>query len=487
MKCRIVRVAWLAGFMTIVGQLPATAYGYGANAEVTRNSSGSWLSRVDGGTVYQGGRYFDAVNAAINSMGPGTINIRNSGNSGPDGGRIHAIRPQPNQTLDFHGHQIHASGGDLIVPIYCDRRDNITVKNLRVTGSPRYGVWFRGCSDVVLENVSMDLSAHSYVGLGIRVDASTGPANNLVIRGRTVINGSHGHGIETYGVDGFTIGDVQINNSGGAGLLLNDSRNGTVGRIVGDRNNRGGGYATFRVANTNGPNVHVKSVRSRNSGRGFFSVSGSHGTTIEEVDIADSTSQGIFLEDARDTYVLSGSVAYGRPNCQLVRTASSSVQVAGCESLGGGSPVRPDQIHGTYRIAPVHSGMALDVAQCGRTNGVNIQQWDWLDNSCQKFEIQPVEGEWHRIASVNAVGKVLDVAGASMEDAANVLLWGFTGGANQQFRFQSAGAERWRIVSRHSGQCLDVSARSRENGANLVQWPCTANSENQMFRLIRAD
>ncbi len=307
-----------------------------ADAEVTR-SSGTYSAQVEGRTVYTGARFFEAVNAAADNMGTGVIHIRNSGDSGPGGSDVYAIRPRSSQTLDFHGHQINANGGNLIVPIYADRRNNITVRNLKVVGAPRYGVWFRGCSNITLHNITMDLSHPGEVGLGIRVDGSTGTSRNLTISGEININGSLGHAIETYSVDGFTIGDVTVTNSGGCGLLLNDSRNGTVGRVSGHHNNLGGGYASFRVANDNGPNVRVKSVYSRNSGRGFFSVSGSHGTTIDSVDIANTTKQGIFLEDAYDTHVLSGKVANGNPNCQLVRTSSSSLNVTGCSQVGPSS------------------------------------------------------------------------------------------------------------------------------------------------------
>jgi hypothetical protein len=363
-------------------------------AEVTR-TNGDWLARVGGTTVYQGNRYFDAINAAINNMNAGTINIRNSGDSGPDGGNVYAIRPRPNQTLNFHGHQINANGGDLVVPIHCDRRDNITIRNVHIVGNPRYGIWFRGCSNVVLENITMNLSNNNPVGLGIRVDASTGPARNLTIAGNININGARGHGIETYGVEGFTIGNVTDTNTGGAGLLLNNSRDGSVGNVTGHYNNQGGGYATFRVANNNGPNVTVNSVYSRNSGRGFFSVSGSNGTIINSVNIANTTSHGIFLEDANNTHVLSGSVSNGNPNCQLVRTSNSSIRVSGCSNVGtppgGGSSSSSSSggggsngtINGIYRIVPVHSGKALDVTNCGTANGTNVRLWPCNGTSAQ--------------------------------------------------------------------------------------------------------
>ncbi len=459
-----------------------------ADAEITRQSNGQYLARVDGNTVYLGSRYFDAINAAINNMGAGTVNIRNSGVSGPDGGNVYAIRPRSNQVLDFHGHQVTANGGELVVPVYCDRRSNITVRNLHVEGNPRYGVWFRGCSDIVLEDITMDLNNNNPVGLGIRVDGSTGPAQNLTIRGNININGSAGHAIETYSVDGFSIGDVTVTNSGGSGLLLNDSRNGTVGNVTGFYNNFGGGYATFRVANNNGPNVSVQSVYSRNSGRGFFSVSGSNGTTVNHVDIDTTTSQGIFLEDASNTHVLAGSVANGNPNCQLVRTNSSSIRVSGCASVGtppgSGGGTNNGTVNGTYRLVPVHSGKAVDVVNCSNTDGTNVHQWTWLANDCQRWNISSVDGIWHRISPVNAPNKGLDVNSFSLDNGANIMLWQYWGGYNQQFRFQSAGTGRWRIINRNSDLCLDIDGISTADGANLMQWECISGNNNQVFELI---
>lgn len=419
-------------------------------------------------------------------MGPGTINIRHSGSSGADTGKLHAIKPQSGQTLNFHSNTVMANDGEVIVPIYCDRRNNITIQNLHVMGAPRYGMWFRGCSNITLYNITMDLTHHRSVGLGIRVDASSGPAKNLRVAGNIHIQGSRGHGFETYGVEGFEIGDITVINTGGSGVLLNDSRNGTVGHVVGINNNTGGGYASFRVANNNGPNVRVSSVYSRNSGRGVFSVSGSQGTIIEYVDIKDSSSHGIFLEDAANTHILAGTVSRGRPNCQLVRTHSSSVSVSGCTKVG--NPPEESNfpiISGIYRIVPLHSNKALDVRQCQRADGTPIQQWDWLANDCQTFSITPVDGQWHKLSALMAPEMSLDVTGWSMENGTPIINWHYMGGANQQFRFQRTGTDTWRVINRMSDLCLDIRARSTDNGARLIQWECTANSTNQQFRLFK--
>lgn len=297
--------------------------------EVTCSGS-TWTARANGNVVYTGNRMFDAVNAACNGAGNNaTINIKNSGNSGNDGGNVYAIKPLAGQKLNFNGCTINCnSNGDLAVPIYADRRNNITIQNLRVTGNPRYGVWFRGCSNVTLTNITMNLSNNNPVGLGIRVDASTGSASNLTINGTTTITGSAGHGIETYSINGVTIGNVTVNNTGGCGVILNNSTNCKVGVITGDRNCTGGGYATFRVANTNG-STYCEGVYSRNSGRGFFSVSGSRDCTIGWVDIANTSSHGIFLEDATNTHIQSGYVSNGNPNIQHVRCSNCSTDVNG--------------------------------------------------------------------------------------------------------------------------------------------------------------
>jgi hypothetical protein len=307
------------------------------SGEVTRAGT-TWTARVNGATVFTGTDMISAVEAAINGLTPGrqtkeTVNIRNSGSTGGfEGPDVRGIRPRDFTILDFHGTTLNVNdtGQELVVGILARRVNNFEVRNLVITGNPRYGIWVQTCTDIVLSNIMVNIPQATQLGLGIRVDnARGGPSRNLTIDRALVMN-TRENGVETFGVDGFRIGRIQAINTGSAGLLLNDSRNGTVDEVIGDRNNMGGGFATFRVANNNGPNVRVRRVVSRNSGRGFFSVSGSRGTTIEFVDIANTTKQGIFLEDASDTRVLSGTVSGGNPNCQLVRTTSSTLNVQGC-------------------------------------------------------------------------------------------------------------------------------------------------------------
>lgn len=267
-------------------------------------------------------------------------------------------------------------------------------------------------------------------------------------------------------------------------MILNNSTNCNVGVVTGSYNCWGGGYATFRVANTNG-STYCEGVHSRNSGRGFFSVSGSHDCTVGWVDIATTTSQCIFLEDATNTHVLCGVVSGGNPNCQEVRTSGCSINVEGCGGSNcGGSSTTNGTINGTYSIIASHSDKALDTYDWGTTDGTNIAQWSYWGGEAQQFNISTVDGIWHKITPVIATSKAFDVNEISTADGANIQIWEYWSGYGQQFRFQSAGTGVWRIINRNSEKCLDVEGASSSDGANVIQWTCISGATNQMFELI---
>lgn len=156
-----------------------------------------------------------------------------------------------------------------------------------------------------------------------------------------------------------------------------------------------------------------------------------------------------------------------------------------CGSGGGGGGDNNGTVNGTYRITPVHSGKSLDVTNCDSAGSTNIQQWTWLNNNCQKFNITPVDGIWHRISPVNAPAMALDVDSFSTANGGNIMLWEYWGSNNQQFRFQSAGSGKWRIINRNSELCMDVEGISSADGANIFQWTCIAGNTNQQFELTR--
>lgn len=298
-------------------------------------TGGQWRATVNGVVKYLGSGYIEAINAAIGGLTAGRttkewVTVENSGSSGESGGALKHVTLQSYTGIDFNNATFNCNSSDLfIVPVFADRKTNVEVKNLKVTGTPRYGIWFRGCTNMVISNINMNISTTAAgLGLGVRVDDSTAPTSNLTMNGTLTFVGGDMH-IETGGLDGFNIGNVTTSNNRGCGVLLNGSKNGTVGTVTGNYNCNGGGYATFRVANNNGPNITCAKVYSRNSGRGFFSVSGSNGTTVNTVDIANSTNQCILLENASNTKVKGGTVSGGNPNVRHVNATSCSTIVNG--------------------------------------------------------------------------------------------------------------------------------------------------------------
>lgn len=231
-----------------------------------------------------------------------------------------AIVLQSGETYDFGGRTLDGSNIKDNGLFRCWGKTNVTVKNVTVTNSPRYAYLARNCTNATISNFTMKNMQNSVGGIRFDIDGDSSGLKMDNIYAYDV----KGHAVEVWNANGFTIGNVRADRTTGCGVLLNKSKNGTVGTVTGNYNNQGGGYATFRVANGNGPNVKVNKVYSRNSGRGFFSVSGSYGTTVNTVDIASSTSEGIYIQDATSTKVVSGKVR-GNPNCRIRGGSGNSI------------------------------------------------------------------------------------------------------------------------------------------------------------------
>src|SRR5690606_38075067 len=143
-------------------------------------------------------------------------------------------------------------------------------------------------------------------GLGIRIDnhGDRSQRTRNVRIDNVYVSGTSTHGVETYGVDGLTIGTVTARNTGHSGLLLNDTINATVDLVDAQGAGTGTGYAAFRMANRNGrvgdsypTNIRVGQVIARGGGRGIFCVSESGGAVIDRLDIAQTGSNSILIEN----------------------------------------------------------------------------------------------------------------------------------------------------------------------------------------------
>ncbi|MCF6525236.1 RICIN domain-containing protein [Streptomyces sp. JJ36] len=289
------------------------------HAEAVRNGD-TWTVRRGDRTVHTGGSMLDAMRAAVDSLTPGRtarerMVVRGSGTMSA-GSRLSL----PSHTaLDVCGTiDVTGSGAGDRAPVYARGVSDIRVGHLTVTGSPVYGIFLRNVNDVVLGQIEMRLSG----GLGVRIDnhgdRST-PSRDIRIDD-VFVSGAGNHAVETYGVDGLTVGTVTTRDVAYSGLLLNDTVNATVGRVDAENTGTGTGYAAFRMANRNGRigdgypvNIRVGEVVARGGGRGVFCVSESGGAVIDRVTLTDTGNNAILIENCYNVTLAgqSGTVSGG--------------------------------------------------------------------------------------------------------------------------------------------------------------------------------
>jgi hypothetical protein len=221
-------------------------------------------------------------------------------------------------------------------PLYARNARDIEIPNLKMTGSPQYGIFFRGTNNMYLGQI--DLRLTSSAGIGIRVDTSGSAGTDTNFNTNLKIDYVYGSGmgshiVETYGISGITIGKVEGANVGECGVLLNRSINASIDLVTCTDCAVGTGYAAFRMANNNGVmnggydtvNIVAKSVIARGGGRGIFSVSGSGAARIDKVDLEDTENNSILLENAHN-------VSVGNANAQSRIANSGQLRIAGTSS-----------------------------------------------------------------------------------------------------------------------------------------------------------
>ncbi|GIX22442.1 MAG: hypothetical protein KatS3mg121_1225 [Gammaproteobacteria bacterium] len=191
--------------------------------------------------------------------------------------------------------------------------ENVSIPHLTMTGSPYFGLRFADVHGLHLGRIELRLSG----GLGIRFERDL-PGSDDVTMDEVYVSGTGNHGVETWNVDGLTIGSVVARNTAYSGLLLNNTRNAVIGLVDGADTATGTGYATFRLANEAGrigdawpTNIHVDRIVSRRGGRGFFCVSNSGGARIGTVDLADNGNNAILIENCHNVTIDGGRVDGG--------------------------------------------------------------------------------------------------------------------------------------------------------------------------------
>jgi hypothetical protein len=289
---------------TTAPQAAAAACGEGSYQAEAVLSGGTWTARRGSTTVYTGTDLRAAAQAAVNSLTSGRtakerVVVRGSGSMSA-GSRISL----PSYTvLDVCGTiNVTGTGSGDQAPVYSRGTRDIEVQHLNLTGSPLYGVFLRNVQNATLGQLDMRLSA----GLGVRIDnrGDTSQWTRNVRIDTVYVSGASSHAVETYGVDGLTVGTVTARNVGESGLLLNQTINATVTKVDAENAGTGTGYAAFRMANRNGrvgssypTNIRVGEVIARGGGRGVFCVSESGGAVIDKVTLTNTGNNSVLIEN----------------------------------------------------------------------------------------------------------------------------------------------------------------------------------------------
>jgi hypothetical protein len=328
-------------------------------------SGSTWTVTNGGSEEYSGSDMEDALIAAFNSLSSGRSTKESILVQGDGDISASSQVAVPSYTILNVCGTINVSGtpsGSDRSPLFARGRTDIDIPNLKMTGSPQYGIFIRESNNVHLGQI--DLRLTSSAGIGVRADSGPSAGSETEFNTNFAIDYIYGTGmgshiVETYGIDGVTIGTVEGSEVGECGLLLNRSINAEVGLVTCENCATGTGYAAFRVANDVGKigndypegNVHVGKVVARGGGRGIFSVSGCGGLTIDEIDIADTGNTSILFQNTYNTTIaaVSGTVDGGlvqisndTENTDSGRyPPSENVHIANL-TLTGGASVRQD-------------------------------------------------------------------------------------------------------------------------------------------------
>ncbi|GAA4719188.1 hypothetical protein APR04_003404 [Promicromonospora umidemergens] len=283
----------------------AAACGDGADALVTGSQSSGFTATYHGQTVYQGEYYITAIWEAIGALDPGRTSQEKVS--------VMASAWIGNNTIDLPSHTAFEVCGTLDTGYVAGRGaiqaigvQDVSIPTLNLTGAPYFGLRFADVDDLHLGQIDLRMTG----GIGIRFERDLPGSSNVRIDS-VYASGMPGHAIETWHIDGLRIGTVTARNVGESGLLIQGTSNATIGTVDGENVGTGTGYATFRMANDNGPNVTVDRVRSRGGGRGVFCVSNSRGARINSVDLANTGNNSILIENCSDITVAGGTVNGG--------------------------------------------------------------------------------------------------------------------------------------------------------------------------------
>lgn len=370
------------------------------------------------------------------------------------GGTLAAqINLQPGLNLYCHNNTFNKNHGGY--GFFIDGSGPLGFYDMTLNNNTNMGIRTSRASDIVLWNVKI------YGGsIGARIDSHPSRpyedgrwVSNLTVQDCRFENTSS-HGIETYGVDGFTGYGIVARNCGECGVLLNKTKNGTIGTVDAYRCCYGGGYAGLRYAN-NCDNIVANNLIARECGRGYFVLTGTQNTTLKNCTIEDCTDIGIWMQDVANCVVQAGCTNSG------VAVSGSGSYANVSSSCGGGTTY--------YQLQNRNTGLFLD--GMGRTaNGSDVGQYGNTSHVNSQWILESA-GSYYKLQNLGT-GLYLDGMGRTA-NGSNCGQWSNSSSYNQQWERISTGSY-YQLKNRATGLILDGMGYT-SNGSACGLWANTTH------------
>lgn len=204
-----------------------------------------------------------------------------------------------------------------------------------------------------------------------------------------------------------------------------------------------------------------------------------NGVKIKQLTLTGTANWDSWAESTETVALKSGNnvVEYRR---DAADTGGFNIDSITIDKYSGGSPDLKNKgiVSGTvYSIRAKHSGKSLDVSGYSSAAGALVNQWTYLGNNNQKWEIIDLNNGYYYIKSAHS-GKVLDVVNNDNKDICQMTANGADG---QQWRLEKVGGY-YKIINKLYGKVLDVSGESKNNGAGVHLWDYVGVA-NQLWKI----
>jgi len=180
-----------------------------------------------------------------------------------------------------------------------------------------------------------------------------------------------------------------------------------------------------------------------------------------------------FRSDVYDTLVHTGSQYYA--------DAARKLWIKNARANSWPTPANSTDTSGWFRIMSRSSGKSANVSGASTTDGANLVQWTYSNDSTRndEWQIVSIGSGYFKILNRNS-GKAMNVSGASLTNGAPVIQWTYSSNSpnNDEWQIVDVGDGYVKILNRNSGQALNIKGNSTSDGAQLIQWPYSSSTPN---------